>query len=132
MHPLSHFHYKRIHSPSGPCGSPTVSTPTPDPTHCVICQRRVPTRDSGTQLARGINWIQSSSLQAKKMSHPTPEQMEFCSLRCPFHPISQPSPLLPSPLPQSPSGAARGHASQHRLGTPKREGLTLETELRLL
>ena len=98
MHPLSRFHYKRIHSPSGPRNSPTSSTPTPDPTYCVICQCRVATRDSGTQLARGINWIQSSSLQAKKNEPSNPEQMEFCvlfaapSIQSPSHPLFCPPP----------------------------------------
>lgn len=39
-----------------------------------------PTRDSGTQLAKGTNWIQSWTLQAKKNEPSNPEQMEFCVL----------------------------------------------------
>ena len=92
MHPLSHFHYKRIHSPSGEC--PTACTPTPDPT-MLFSGVASPTRDPGTQLARGINWIQSSSLQAKKMSHPTQSRWIFVFSSLP----------LPSNLPAIPSSA---------------------------
>lgn len=82
-----------------------------------------PTRDSGTQLAKGTNWIQSWTLQAKKkMSHPTQNRWNFvfCSFASSFlcH-YAQPFPSFSIPLlfcckaSKSPSG--RGQASQYRL-----------------
>ena len=56
-----------------------------------------PTRDSGTQLARGTNWIQSCSLQAKKWAIQPRTDGILCSvlsLPLPSAPISNPSPLL--------------------------------------
>ncbi len=63
--------------------------------HLLFCS--APTRDSGTQLARGTNWIQSCSLQAKKWAIQPRTDGILCSvlsLPLPSAPISNLSPLL--------------------------------------
>lgn len=109
--------------------SPTGGTPTADPTYSQwFASVASPTRDSGTQLARGTNWIQSCSLQAKKKNEPSnPEQMEFWVLfSVPRHPISHPSPRCP-PTPPLCHEACQdlcgwGHVRWDRLRTPQGEG----------
>lgn len=76
---------------------PSTGQSSPDLTHCKAYQPfatfPAPPRDSGTQLARGTNWIQSCSLQAKKWAIQPRTDGILCSVLL----LPLPSPLISNP-----------------------------------